>query len=258
MAPHVSAIRDFSVAIDGVPERFGGLPSADSRAISELAAEAGYRTRSSWEQPITDTHRFGAATLKAGSDFLRAFAELFDGLHPPLYAHLTVARAGLESAVVSAWLSEPRATSIERIKRGLCELLYSANEVAALGLDSDGPDHVEFWKKAGTSFGWAVDNSRAKPIIDGTKRPRVSDGIVAAAAGDGSRVGDLVYSRLSAVDHVTWFGLISAFDMDAAERDERSRTATVPITVDGSKVCTYAYYLVKVVRAAAQARFTLM
>jgi hypothetical protein len=71
-------------------------------------------------------------------------------------------------------------------------------------------------------------------------------------------VGDLLYSRLSAVDHVTWFGLFSAFDASAATRDERAGTATVPISVDGAQVSAYLYYVIKVLRAAATARFVLM
>jgi hypothetical protein len=258
IAPLVAAIRDFALAVDAVSERFGGLPTAESRAMSERAEEASYSKRSSWEQPVTDTHLLGAATLRAASDYLRAFAELFRSDHPPLYAHLTVTRAALEAGVVSAWLNEPGIARIDRIKRGLCEMLYSANEVNALELDPDGPEHVAFWKEVGACFGWTVNNSRTKPVIDDTRRPRISDGIVAVASDDGSRVGGLLYSRLSAVDHVTWFGLQSAFDLDAAHHEERARTSTVPIIVDAVKVSMYAYYVVRVVRAAAQARFTLM
>ncbi|MGO9902978.1 MAG: hypothetical protein ACLP0J_25570 [Solirubrobacteraceae bacterium] len=71
-------------------------------------------------------------------------------------------------------------------------------------------------------------------------------------------MGDLLYSRLSAVDHVTWFGLFSAFDAGVAQPDERAGTATVPITVDGAKVSAHLYYVIKVLHAAAEARFTLM
>ncbi|MGO9902979.1 MAG: hypothetical protein ACLP0J_25575 [Solirubrobacteraceae bacterium] len=85
--------------------------------------------------------------------YVRAIAELFASDHPPLYAHLTLARAALESAVVSAWLSKPGIATLERIKRGLCELLYSANQVNELRLDAKGPERVEFWKDVGASFG---------------------------------------------------------------------------------------------------------
>jgi hypothetical protein len=259
IAPYVAAIRDFATAIDAVPERYGGLPTIESRAMSDRAEEQNYRTRTSWDQPIADTHMFGAMTLRAASDYVQGLAELFDSRHPPLYAHLTLARAALESAVVSAWLSDPCVTSVERIKRGLCEMLYSANEVNELQLDSNGRERVEFWKDVGAGFGWTINNSRTKPVTDGTRRPRISDGIVdLIGRGGDSRVGDLLYSRLSAVDHVTWFGLFSALEPNAAVRDERARTATVPITVDGAQVSAYVYYVIKVVRAAAQIRFTLM
>ena len=55
-----------------------------------------------------------------------------------------------------------------------------------------------------------------------------------------------------------WFGLFSAFDAGAARRDERAGTATVPITVDAARVTGYLYYVIKVLHAAAAARFTLM
>jgi hypothetical protein len=259
IAPYVAAIRDFTTAVDAVPERYGGLPTIESRAMSDRAEEPNYRTRTPWDQPITDTHMFGAMTLRAASDYVRGLAELFDSGHPPLYAHLTLARAALESGVVSAWLNDPRIATLERIRRGVCEMLYSANEVNELELDSDGEVRVEFWKDVGSSFGWQVNNSRTKPTIDGTRRPRISDGIVELIGRpSNSRIGDLLYSRLSAVDHVTWFGLFSALEPDAAVRDERARTATVPITVDGARVSAYVYYAIKVVRAAAQTRFTLM
>src|SRR5436309_14155984 len=88
MAPHVAAILDLATAIGAVPERFGNLPSATSRAMGEFAEEQAYGKRSSWERPVSDTHMFGGLTLGAASDYLRGFAELFDSGDPPVYAHL--------------------------------------------------------------------------------------------------------------------------------------------------------------------------
>ncbi|MGO9900998.1 MAG: hypothetical protein ACLP0J_15195 [Solirubrobacteraceae bacterium] len=68
IAPHVAAVREFAAAIDATPERHGYLPSASSAAMSDRADEQNYRTRSAWQQPVTDTHMFGAATLRAASD----------------------------------------------------------------------------------------------------------------------------------------------------------------------------------------------
>jgi hypothetical protein len=187
---------------------------------------------------VIDTQAFGALTVQAATDNVRGVAELFDSSRPPLYAYLTLARAALESASVSAWLSEPGIACLERIKRGLCEMLYSANEINELGIDPDGLDRVEFWEGVGASFGWTIDNSRTKPSVDGTRRPRVSDGIV-QLTGVNADVANSLYSRLSAVDHVTWSGLTSAMDLSGVQRDDRTGTAAVPIGVDGGKVAAY-------------------
>lgn len=98
IAPYVAAVRDFTEGIDSVAERHGDLPSPTSGAMSERSDEQSYRARSQWEQPVTDTHMFGAATLRAAVDYVRGIAELFGSTHAPLYAHLTLARAALESA----------------------------------------------------------------------------------------------------------------------------------------------------------------
>jgi hypothetical protein len=137
-----------------------GFRPANRAPLSDRAEEQNYRARTPWERPIADTHMFGAMTLRAASDYLRVLAELFDSGHPPIYAHLTLARAGLESAVVAAWLNDPRITSLERIKRGLCEMLYSTNEVNELQLGSGGQERVEFWKDVGARFGWTGERCR--------------------------------------------------------------------------------------------------
>ncbi len=93
------------------------------------------------------------------------------------------------------------------------------------------------------------------PIIDGTKRRRVSEGIDRLAR---SEVGNPLYSRLSAVTHVTWFGIEWALDVASAQRDEHSGMANVAIGTDGVQVSMIGFYLVRTLRAAATERFTLM
>lgn len=109
------------------------------------------------------------------------------------------------------------------------------------------------------SFGCTPNLSRSRPIIDGTKRPRLSDGIVKlAGSAENSGIGGPLFSRLSAVDHMTWFGLQWAMHLDEATADESSRTATAAIGADGVQVSAIGFYLVRAVRAAATARFELM
>jgi hypothetical protein len=259
IAPKVEALRAFTSAVDSVTERHGGLPSADSRAMSELSAEQQYKRRSTWEEPITETHLFGAMTLRAATDNVRGFAALFASGSPPLYSHLVLGRSAFEGAVVCEWLSEPQVDPLERIKRGLCGQLYSAKEVEDLNLQPGTPSRIAEWTAVAQSFGWTPNLSRSRPIIDGTKRPRLSDGIVKLVGSDeGSLIGDLLFSRLSAVDHVTWFGLQWAMDLEGASRDQLSRLATVAIGTDGAQVSAIGFYLVRALRVAATARFALM
>ena len=158
--------------------------------------------------------------------------------------------------MVSAWLSEPQISTLDRIKRGLCEFLYSAREVRELELSPDAAEKVAWWNRVAQSFGWGIEGARGRPKIGGVRRPRIGTEISRLGGGTGnSQVGNLLYSRLSAVDHVTWFGLISAFDIGAAVRDERTGTAMVPIGVDGERFASYVYYVVAVLRAAAERRF---
>jgi hypothetical protein len=70
----------------------------------------------------------GAMTLRAASDYLRGLAELLDSGHPRLSAHLAVSRAALEGAAVSAWLSQPGITSLERIERHFKPHLSVSND----------------------------------------------------------------------------------------------------------------------------------
>lgn len=258
MAPTVAALQDFTTAVDDIALRHANVPATDSQAMRELAAEDDYRSQSSWQNPITDTHMFGGATLRAASDYVRTFATAFTAERPPLYGHLTLARSVLESSVVSAWLNQPDIAYVERIKRGLCELIYSANEVKNLELSPDAAKELTQLEADATSFGWKSHFNRGKPEVDGTKRPSVGNGITQLLVEDSqARIGRLLWSRLSAVTHVTWFGLQWAFTLPEGAPSGSGFT-TVPVGTDSTKVATQAWCVLRALRAAANRRFTLM
>jgi hypothetical protein len=191
LAEQLAGIRALALSVDAVLNALRE-PAVDSAAMGEIAAEQNYRSRSAWEAPIADTHSFAVATLRASSDYVRGFAELFRTDHPPLYAHLPLARAALEAAGTSFWLSELRIGPLDRMKRGLCELLYSANEVAELNLSENPGQSVQLWEGVAQSFNWSVNNGRSKPVIDGTRRPRISESIVQlAGSAPDSQAGNL-------------------------------------------------------------------
>ena len=183
--------------------------------MREIADEASYAERSGLDAPFTLTHALGGITLAASNDYVHTFVEAFTTDHPPLYGHLVLARAALEAATVSRWLSEPGIARDDRVKRGLSEYLYSAVEERWLKLPT-GRENVETWMESATRLGWDVTDQRGNPwVCDSTGKPSVG-GVgrpaVAAAIRDllvddeTSKIGRYQWSRLSAVAHVTFFG----------------------------------------------------
>jgi hypothetical protein len=104
-----------------------------------------------WELALVrDTHTFDSMTLVAATDYGHCYASLFEGNRVPVYGHLALARAALEACVVSLWLNHPRIVTEERLKRGLCEQLYSTREVLRLGLGdtAKAAENEAMWRTA--------------------------------------------------------------------------------------------------------------
>ncbi len=237
--------------------------------MREISDELGYRDRSAgWEGPITDTHGLGALTLRAAADYVRSFAEAFSAGHAPLYGHLVLARSALESSVVCSWLSEAGIARDARVKRGLSEYIYSGVEVGWLGLDPDADKHLAAWVGSAASLGWSVTDrngrawgpkSRGKPRVDGVGRPSTDAGIASLLAGDDTLpIGRVQWSRLSAVSHVTFFGLRTAFLEDEIVTNRLTGQAHVPVGTDAGSVQLQSLCVLRGLRTAAEARFALM
>ena len=137
MAETVSAMRELCRAAGDASGRHGHQPSARSVAMADIAREARYIAMwgDNWPTPVQDAHTFGGMTLTAATDFGLCYADLFDGERAPVYGHLALARAGLEACVVSSWLTDPRSDTEERLKRALCEQIYSGWEMRRLSID---------------------------------------------------------------------------------------------------------------------------
>lgn len=258
LAPTVDAIRRLAVTVDAVQPNHGHQPGVPSLAIDEIAAEArGFGTRTGWKEPIRDTHTFGGATLFAASDYARSFAELFATERMPVYGHLSLARSVLETSVVAAWLNDPAIDPCERVRRGLCEQLYSANELLRLGIEPNAKQRLKYWKNVVVGFGWSVAWDRNRPRVESSQRPSVPAGIdQLLSADDNSKLGKVEWGYLSAVDHGTWYGLRQAFLVPPQESPFGPPVAGVGTTVAG--VRSQAVCVIRAVRKAATARFTLM
>jgi hypothetical protein len=259
MAPTAEALNALVRAVEDTGPRHADLPAPDSEAMRELASEDDYRARSGWENPITDTHSFGSMTLWAAADYVGSFAVALVGERPAIHGHLALARDALEASVVSFWLNEREVAYDERVKRGLCEVIYSASEVKKLGLTEDAKATFAEREEWAAGFGWGVRFVYGKPEIDGTKRRSVPEGIRRLLVADEeAKIGRALWNRLSAVTHVTWWGLAWALNFPGAPARADTGFTTVSVGTDSSKVLLQALCILRALRVIATERFALM
>jgi hypothetical protein len=257
VSPTIDAVRALVDEIESVDERHGALPDVKSQAMAEIAADSDWGQRSDWDNPLRDTHSFGAMTLVAARDYARAFAQTLDTDATPVYAHMVVARSALEASVVSAWLNQPGIEVAERVRRGLCEQLYSAMELVRLKLEDDARERVERWKAIAMDLGWTAITNRSKPVVESTTRPSVPRGIDELIVGDGKwSLGRVEWSFLSALSHVTWYGLRQALPESAP--DDLTGMATVAYGTSSRSVLVQALCVMRALRRTATRRFVLV
>jgi hypothetical protein len=267
MAPIVEVLRDLAASVDAVGDGHPN-PAADSVAMIELSREHEFARPDRWQNPVSDTHMLGGATLRAAADYVRSFAELFTAQRPPMYGHLVLARSALEASAVAWWLNESGVGAAERAKRGLSEFLYSATEEAWLEIVPRAAQNVEEWVAWAASLDWAATDyggrpwsiqRRGKPRVDGVGRPSTSRAMTRLLVSDeASQIGNLQWSRLSAVSHVTWFGLRWALMLDDSAANPATGLMTVPVGTDSGAVSVQALCILRALRVAATVRFTLM
>lgn len=257
MKPTVDALRAFANAVDDLDQR-SRPPAAASRAMSEIAAEQALSERSDWNDPLSVTHGNGALTLRAAADYVRGFAQVFTGgENMPMWAHLVLARAALEASVISAWLNEPGVEPIERMKRGLVEQLYSAREVERLKLPGSMPKEA-WWLNVAADLGWTVTWPNRKPAVDGSQRPSIPSGISRLIVDDREqKIGRNLWSRLSAVTHVSWWGLNWSFIHPEGGPDPAG-FVTIGIGTDQATVAQQAFCILRALQQAANTRAILV
>lgn len=258
MTPIVAVLRDVTSAITEMPGRFRHQPAAASRGMAELAAEQDrFGKWSTWDRPLTDTHSFGGITLLASCDYVRAFASLFDQERATAYAHLVLARAAMEACVVAEWLNAPAIEPVVRIQRGLAERLYSAREQQRIAPIAERGRKVEQEMLAvADKFGWSVSKG-TRVTVGGVGRPSMPTRISELVVLDADRqIGRVQWSYLSSIVHVTWYGLRQSVDPPIAGGGLGPSVAG--IGTDTSQVHPQVICLLRLLRAAARARHTLM
>jgi hypothetical protein len=228
--------------------------------MQDLAAqESGVAKAKGWDIPIGDAQTLGSVVLLAATDAARCYGELFAGTRAPLFGHLVLARSCMEACVVSKWLSDPKITPVERQRRTLAELLYSAKEIKRLGMEETGKadERIALWMGVAAELGWTVSKD-TKPRVDGAGRPPMAQGIDHLLMDAGAaRLGRVQWSYLSGVSHTVWFALRQAFIGELVHTQAFGPTVA-PIGTESKSVYPQTLCLLRALRVTAQARMTYM
>jgi hypothetical protein len=93
-----------------------GMAMADSQAMAELSNEAAI-AGPGFDEPVHAAHSNAGMLRFASTDAVRQFARLFGSQPVPVYSHLAVARAGLESAAHAYWAAVQGIGPVARVQR---------------------------------------------------------------------------------------------------------------------------------------------
>ena len=160
--------------------------------------------------------------------------------------------------MVAAWLNDPDLGVPQRIKRGLCEQLYSATELVRLKFEADPKVRLDHWKAVAAQLGWSATQDQGKPVVDGERRPSIQSGIARLLGDDAeAQIGRVRWSYLSAVSHVTWYGLRQALS-DPPTEQAVAAPSLVAVGTTSSSVRAQAACILVALRKAATSTFTLM
>jgi hypothetical protein len=207
--PWAVALRD--IAKVGYQSTYAGggprqQPDIDSTAMRELDAQMAYA--GAWDShPVDTAYTHIGLLMTAGEDAMLAFADLVTADRTPTYSYLPVARAGIEWLALAHWLSEPEIGVRERVRRSLNERIASAYEQSRLPSGANPEPERQARLLEATHLGYTMTQSKKGRLRAlAPERPSITAHVQRVLGGD--RLGQLVYSYLSAISHGTLWGLV--------------------------------------------------
>lgn len=211
----VAAVRPFSELLQQLVatgyasrQQAGFTPGPDADAMAELEQQTTFA--GVWDAaPIDTATSHVGLLLVAGEDAMRTYAHAVIADATPLYAHLPLARFGVEVLAMAAWLGEPRIGAKERMRRSINERIYSAIQQERLpeGLNPELGRRERLLAAVEAGFE-RTKAKRGQPAYLAPARPSITKLVVNAL--DDERLGRTVYSYLSAVSHGALWGLAPA------------------------------------------------
>lgn len=222
----VAAVRPFSdllqkLVATGYDSRqdLGFTPGPEADALAELEQQATFA--GVWDSaPIDTAASHVGLLLVAGEDAMRTYAHAIVAEDTPLYAHLPIARAGIEALAMAAWLGEPRIGAKERVRRSINERIYSAIQQERLpeGLNPEPGRRQRLLAAVEAGFA-RTQSKRGQPAYLAPARPSITKLVINAL--DDDRLGRTVYSYFSAVSHGALWGLTQALVPQAGPSEDQ-------------------------------------
>jgi hypothetical protein len=114
LAPLMTALTGLADATETLAG--SGMATASSQAMAELAHEVEI-AGPGFDEPVHAAHANAGMLRFASTDALRQFARLFESQPVPVYAHLALARTGLESAAYAFWIAARGIGAVARVQR---------------------------------------------------------------------------------------------------------------------------------------------
>ena len=204
-----------------------GLPSADSAAMAEVAAEPPL-VNAHLREPIHAAHSLSAILAFAAGDHLRNYARLFASQPVPVYSHLVVARACLDACSVAFWLNEPGIGAERRVQRYLVLRLDNAKQQkrSPLVVSKDkAKEIIEEVRLGVAEAGWALqahlnDGNSPRVAAEALPSPKSRIGAVLGdmtAEAERAGLGPALWWYLSGVTHGASYGLMQAVEAQAEQ-----------------------------------------
>lgn len=187
------------------------LPSTESPGMRDLARSREIGEHPGWSDPLTDVASMVGLLLLAGTEVSISYADRLVAERTSAFTHLVLSRTCIEASANAHWLSEPHLDVRDRIKRGLWYRAHSLREEprAIASREKVVAEHFARLQECASHYGWTLNSRNNDRVFgDGFRRPNMRDMISQMLVGEDSRdVGRALWGYLSAVTHLTWYGI---------------------------------------------------
>lgn len=186
--------------------------------------------------PVVDAHAIGWMQLVVAEDLIKSLSRQFEAPGPsPVYGHVVLARAVIESCARAAWLADPSVTVRTRIARAQSERLYSIAEAMKIPGISDTSDARRRILAEADRQKFKRISAKDQSVVSLEERRPGQTKLVRWLFSENGDLGELIYRWWSAIAHSTLYGVNLHFERPTDALDVAGLT-TVAIVISSAQV----------------------